>query len=152
MLLDPRPSPDKALFVEPPKWRFFNVMNFVGRTEDTQAQETISNLVIEIDNENNFIDNSPPPSLPTPPPISNPRRSQVPNVQSATAQIAETMREAVVAMKQRNQNVYDPNTSFANYLVSELKTLSDNGSASVRKKVTLFFLQCVEEERINDYF
>ncbi|XP_073828453.1 uncharacterized protein [Musca autumnalis] len=145
----------------PPKWRYFNLMDFVGRAEDIQqqTQETKSNWSIEIDSErvdseSNFaIENSPSPSLLTPLPTSNPLQPQfspAPPEQSAAAQIAETMREAVIAMKQRNQNALDPNTSFANYLLSELKTLSDSGSATVRRKVTLFFLQCVEEERNND--
>ncbi|XP_058985707.1 uncharacterized protein LOC131805936 [Musca domestica] len=138
--------------IEPPKWRFFNVMKFVGRNEEAQTQDTISNILIEIDSESNSFDVCASPSLPTPPPTSTPRRLQAPTVQSATTQIAETMREAVAAMKERNQNSLDPNTSFANYLLSELKTLSDSGSASVRNKVTLFFLQCLEEERSNHLF
>lgn len=31
--------------VEVPKWRFYNAMSFVGRAEDRQTQETISNLL-----------------------------------------------------------------------------------------------------------
>ena len=69
------------------------------------------------------------------------------NSPSASAQLAETIREAVSAIKDRNQNVFDPNTNFANYLLSELKTLNEEAAASVRNRVTMFFLQCIEEER-----
>ncbi|XP_059227065.1 uncharacterized protein LOC131998581 [Stomoxys calcitrans] len=128
---------------------FFNVMSFVGRAEEIQTQETTANIFLEIESESNSANNSASSSLSTLPPMSTPLRPQHSTVQSAITQIAETMRE--IAMKERNQNVLDPNISFANYLLSELKTLSDNGAASVRKKVTLYFLQCVEEERNNQF-
>ena len=69
------------------------------------------------------------------------------NSPSPAVQLAETIRDAVSTIKDRNQNVFDPNSNFANYLLSELKTLNEESAASVRNRVTIFFLQCIEEER-----
>lgn len=84
----------------------------------------------------------PPQSVPTK------RRQQIANGSSVATQIAESMREAVTAIKERSQNSFDPNVTFSNYLVSELKGLSEEAAATVRKKVTIFFLECILEERI----
>lgn len=36
-----------------PKWKFYNSMSFVGRAEDQQTQETVSNIVFELDLDSN---------------------------------------------------------------------------------------------------
>ncbi|XP_037824008.1 uncharacterized protein LOC119612290 [Lucilia sericata] len=133
--------------MEMPKWKYFNAMAFVGRAEDHQTQPTISNLNIAHGTDNNIDSDTPTTSTP---PLSTPtitRRTQPSNQQSAATQIAETMRDAVNVMKERKENASDPNTSFANYILSELKTLNSTEAATVRKKVTLFFIQCLDEEK-----
>lgn len=59
------------------------------------------------------------------------------------------MRDAVDAIKERRESAQDPNASFANYLHSELRTISDDSAAFIREKVTLYFLQCLNEARNN---
>lgn len=39
--------------VEIPKWKFYNALQFVGRNEDKQTQQTVSNLVFAVEEENN---------------------------------------------------------------------------------------------------
>lgn len=156
-----------------PKWKFYTAMHFIGRNEDQQTQQGISNLNIDGESDSsckykwmirtskncfankmyllflkanrNSTTSTPPASthhngLPT-------RKLQINNRSSASIQIAEAIQEAISEMKNCNQNIYDPNINFANYLVSELKTLSEEAAASVRKTATLFFLQCIEEQR-----
>lgn len=76
------------------------------------------------------------------------KKQQAACSQLAATQIVETMREAVSAMKQRNEKSLDPDNNLANYILSELKTLKAEAAETVRKKVMLYFLECLEEERI----
>ncbi|XP_075149547.1 uncharacterized protein LOC142223552 [Haematobia irritans] len=133
-------------YVEQPKWKFFNAMSFVGRVEDQQTQRTISNYFSEVESDCDISEFNLPSAIYTTPSQTS-RRQQTSSSQSATTQIAETMREAISAMKDKNENALNPNATFANYLLSELKTLNDDSAAIVRKKVTLFFLQCLDEAR-----
>lgn len=146
---------------ETPKWRFYNALKFVGRAEDRQVQGTTSNLDIAMEEENNceyllwkvvilyfsknsiFVFHTTASDIILPP--QQKRKTPNPTAHSPASEIVETMREAVSAMKHRYEGALDPNVTFGNYIVSELKTLEKEAAEAVRRKVTVFFLQCLEE-------
>lgn len=80
-------------------------------------------------------------------PSTTKRRQQPQSTQIVAKEIAATTREAVTAIKYRGNNPTDPNATFANYLASELNTLTVEAATLVRKKMTIYFMECLEEER-----
>lgn len=78
-----------------------------------------------------------------------PRRQQSESNQLAAAHIAEAMREAVTVMKERRQTDFAPNATFANFILSELNAVSEEVSASLRRKLSALLFQCLDEERSN---
>ncbi|TMW46793.1 hypothetical protein DOY81_008126, partial [Sarcophaga bullata] len=129
-------------------------MNFIGRSEGQRStRQTISNINSECESENNSNEHLMSSTQPVTGQQSIPptHRSLNSNSPSAAPQIAETIREKVSVIQDLSQNVFDPNINFATYLLSELKTLNEQAAASVRKSVTMFFLQCIDEERKKNF-
>lgn len=56
------------------------------------------------------------------------------------------MREAVNVMKERKESAADPNSTLANYFISELKALNPESAAAIRRKMNMYFTECLEEE------
>lgn len=109
-------------------WRHYTALNFIGHVEDSQQQETTSNLSFEdsIDSENTPVSRQ----------LFKKRSSRPAHVEteSAATAIMETMRDAVKAINTNNEANH-ANMAFCKYIYEELKQMPEGQASFIRKRI-----------------
>lgn len=67
--------------------------------------------------------------------------------------VVDLMRDAVTVLKTRKQtDNNDPNSAFATFIASELRTLPEDDAAFVRGSLNRHFMECMDELRKRKHY
>ncbi|XP_030372731.1 uncharacterized protein LOC115622803 [Scaptodrosophila lebanonensis] len=123
-----------------PAWKFFNALSFLGPVDRAQKQETFPHTVLEESPDNSsggassptFTKRAASPSFSKGPSNKRQHHDMI-RSSSASAEIVNTLREAVAAIKGNKDN--SANVNFCKYLLSELEQLSDVNAFIMRREL-----------------
>lgn len=152
------------------KWKYFDAMKFISRAEEEQTTATKSNFVYDTSTQSSVFETQQPPITMDVPTAQQTRRARARSSSSygsgrsasassvdamsstATVSLTESMKEAIVLMRERkasSDSGSNVNAMFAQYIKSELDAMTAGDAQLVRSALTATLMQKMSENQAN---
>lgn len=123
------------------KWKFFSAMQFVDTAEENQSSHCESNLSLT---ESDLGDVESVSTAGTSTRHSN-TISTTGSSSSAAELIADSMKDAINMLKERQSDSNDKNAAFTKYILTELRSVPEHEAAYIRNNLSRKLLDCLDD-------